>query len=49
MMWPLLLILIGGVLLVAGVAMLSIPAAFMVAGVALAAVGLLTDSDVFSR
>ena len=47
MVWPLLLILIGGVLLVAGVAMLSIPAAFIVAGVALAAVGLLIDSDVF--
>ena len=47
MVWPLLLILLGGVLLVDGVAMLSIPAAFIVAGVALAAVGLLIDSDVF--
>ncbi len=47
MVWPLLLILLGGVLLVAGVAMLSIPAALMVAGVALAAVGLLIDGDVF--
>lgn len=47
MVWPLLLILLGGVLLVAGVAMLSIPAALMVAGVALAAVGLLIDLDVF--
>jgi hypothetical protein len=49
MVWPLLLILLGGVLLVAGVAMLSIPAALMVAGVALAAVGLLIDGDVFTR
>lgn len=49
MVWPLLLILIGGVLLVAGVAMLSIPAALIVAGVALAAVGLLIDAEVFKR
>lgn len=49
MVWPLLLILIGGVLLVTGVAMLSIPAALIVAGVALAAVGLVIDADVFKR
>jgi len=49
MVWPLLLILLGGVLLVAGVSMLSIPAALIVAGLALAAVGLLIDGDVFSR
>lgn len=49
MVWPLLLILLGGVLLVAGVFMLSVPAALIVAGLALAAVGLLIDGDVFSR
>ena len=49
MVWPLLLMLLGGVLLVAGVSMLSIPAALIVAGLALAAVGLLIDGDVFSR
>jgi hypothetical protein len=49
MVWPLLLMLLGGVLLVAGVALLSIPAALIVAGVALAVFGLLIDSDVFKR
>lgn len=49
MVWPLLMMLLGGVLLVAGVALLSIPAGLIVAGVALAAAGLLIDSDVFTR
>jgi hypothetical protein len=49
MWWSLLLTILGGALLVAGVALVSIPAALIVAGVGLVAAGLLTDSDVFNK
>jgi hypothetical protein len=47
--WSLLITIVGLALLVAGVALLSIPGALIVAGVGLMATGLLVDTDVFRK
>jgi len=47
--WSLLITIVGLALLVAGVALLSIPGALIVAGVGLMATGLLIDTDVFRK
>lgn len=49
MWWSLLITIVGLALLVAGVALLSIPGALIVAGVGLMATGLLVDTDVFRK
>ena len=49
MWWSLLITIVGLALLVAGVALLSIPGALIVAGVGLMATGLLIDTDVFRK
>jgi uncharacterized membrane-anchored protein YitT (DUF2179 family) len=49
-MWlSLLLTIVGGALAVAGVALVSVPAALIVGGVGLIAYGLFVDSDVFGK
>lgn len=49
MWWSLLITIVGLALLVAGVALLSIPGALVVAGIGLMATGLLVDTDVFHK
>lgn len=49
MWWSLLITIVGLALLVAGVALLSIPGALVVAGIGLMATGLLVDTDVFRK